>query len=142
MEKVTVKRKNYKTIEDGIQEIEVYRTIDGKEFDYEQYALRHEQEYLREQNENKIKKLRFLDNDLPSNVYRWYYAETQEDLETLKYYMHIDAKHTIVECEFTTNDWYALWTDYGGDSFPDVTHIVSWSNIKKELENYINSFAQ
>jgi hypothetical protein len=141
MEQITVKEKKYKTIEDGLREVKKYKTIDGQLFDHESLARDHENWYIRNTIEAKVNALPHVSPEIEEDPYCWYYAVDEEALDNIKIYFGVGRDDVKYSCEFKVGDWYGRHTDYGGD-YPDVHHIVSLTEKKQELENYINSFSR
>ena len=140
VEKTIITRKKFKKVEDGYEQIQVFKTSDGKTFDNEYLANNHQK--IIDKNdvykifETIIKK--DLDNitDLPLT---WYYASNETELYAIKKYFELmdtdgHGVHKATHFDFEIKDWYGGYIDEDRN-YGNTIYVYKWSDVIRAFKN-------
>jgi len=143
MERKTIKRDIIRAIKTGEEEIEIWETLDGKQFDSKDSAMQHENYRDRFLKFGNIIKKDFTDDfcyaDLEDTV--WYYLKSKEEKNILKEFK-LDPKDNIVnEYDIELNTWFTFYISY--EDFRHKTYeIVKLDQVKKEIDKFLSMFRE
>jgi hypothetical protein len=135
MKRVEVEVKKYKTVEDGTQIIEMYETEDGKKFKTIDEANSHQKEIITKE-VKKLPQHLFSIPNLEFLYCTFYYVSDKEDLELIKKYL--SSYNEEIHGELKIGEWIGRYEEYDAYYNSTVTHILTLSYLKNELEGLLN----
>ena len=140
VEKITVVRKKFKKVEDGYEQIQVFKTSDGKLFN-DEYLANNRQKIIDKNNVNKIfETIIKIDlyniADLPLT---WYYASNETELYAIKKYFELmdtdgHGVRKATSFDFEIKDWYSGYIDEDRD-YGNTIYVYKWSDVIREFKN-------
>jgi hypothetical protein len=112
-----------------------YQTDDGKVYDDQKDAIRHQNNLDYNKKLNSIKSIKFNNVWYYENYWQWYYPQNKEELEFIK--NHLNANDAEIYGELKINEWISGYSSDGGDHL-DSYYITTLDVVKNDINNFIN----